>query len=267
MFNTYDIRSSALASKTLAELSGVSISTWKKCAVYKKEYEKTDAFLKKIINSYGHFPRKYTDLDFVYFHITTSANGCKAIKKYGILDLRQAYMCEESELRLFLNQHGVYIDLDNCCLTYNGSKYDISFHAGSCPRDNTKEYHCWMVGRKFYDDYATCGFLSVDQSPYGGQVHRRPEILKDIDNLLDLDLSGEWKKFYSPYEITAKVSGNDIVYRGDDSDDDRDRVLTYLTTAYDSAFKSQDEVVLLMKSGVQILPKRVMRIEPIAFWV
>lgn len=57
-------------------------------------------------------------------------------------------------------------------------------------RENT--YADQLEG-SFYD-YTACGFLSVwERSPYGGQVHCRPEILWDIDNLLRLDLSGEWE--------------------------------------------------------------------------
>lgn len=128
----------------------------------------------------------------MYFHITTSANEYRAIKKHGILDLKRAYLCEESELRRFLNQHCVFIDLDNKYLSYNNRKYDISFNVESRPTIQTEEDYCWLVGRKFYYDYTTCGFLSVcEQRPYSGEVHYRPEILGNIDRLLNLDLSGE----------------------------------------------------------------------------
>ena len=151
----------------------------------------------------------------IYFHVTTSANECAALKKYGILDLKQAYLCPESEIRIFLDQHGIFLDLDNCFLTFNGRSYDIAFNSGKCPRTGTQDYLCWSIGRKFYYDYTTCGFLSIwERSPYGGRVHCRPEILWDIDNLLRLNLSEEWEQSHYPHEITAHVKGSNIVLMG-----------------------------------------------------
>ncbi len=267
MFRKYDIRSSENACKTLVGLSGVDISTWEKYVGREKEYRYTDDLVEDVIKTYGRFPKNYLDFDFIYFHVTTSANDCAAIKRYGILDLKQAYLCEESEIRIFLDQHGVFLNLDNGLLTCNGRTYDITFYSGKCPRTGTQEYLCWLIGRKFYYDYTTCGFLSVEKrSPYGGQVHRRPEILWDIDNLLRLDLSGKWVQSHFPYEITAHVKGSDIVFDGDEDQSDKDKVLMYLTMAYDTAFVKPCEHILLMKNGIQISPDSIIEIKPLSCW-
>ena len=266
MVKKYDIRSSVNARKTLVELSGVDFSIWKKYVGHEREYRYIDDLVEDVIKTYGQFPKNYLDFDFIYFHVTTSANDCATIKKYGILDLKQVYLCKESEIRIFLDQHGVFLDLDNGLLTFNGSIYDITFNSEKCPRTGTQEYLCWSIGRKFYYDYATCGFLSIwERSPYGGQVHCRPEILWDIDNLLRLDLSGEWEKSHFPYEITAHVKGSDIVFDGDEDQSDKDKVLMYLTMAYDTAFGGPFEHVLLMKNGVQIPQTDIMEIKPLSF--
>ena len=198
---------------------------------------------------------------------TTSANECEAIKKYGILDLKQAYLCVESELRVFLDRHGIIINIEGALLTYKGKAFDISYNAGNCPRTDTQEYLCWSIGRKFYYDFTTCGFLSVwERSPYGGQVHCRPEILWDIDNLLGLKLSEEWEQSHFLYEIVAQVNGFDIVFDGDDDQSDKDKVLMYLTMAYDTAFGEPFENILLMKNGIQISPDRIIEIKPLTCW-
>lgn len=249
------------------ELSGVNISTWEKYVGHEREYGYTDDLVEDVIKTYGQLTKNYLDFDFIYFHVTTSANDCTAIKKYGILDLKQAYICKESEIRIFLDQHGVLLDLDNGLLTFNGRTYDITFYSEKCPRTGTQEYLCQSIGRKFYYDYTTCGFLSVwERSPYGGQVHCRPEILWDIDNLLRLDLSGEWEQSHFPYEITAHVKGSDIVFDGDEDQSDKDKVLMYLTMAYDTAFGEPFEHVLLMKNGVQIPPTDIIEIKPLSCW-
>lgn len=265
--NTYDIRLSAQARKTLADLSGVDISTWKKYVGHERDYRYTDDLVEDVIKTHGHFPCKYNDFEFIYFHVTTSANGCSAIKKYGILDLKHAYLCKESELRVFLDQHDVFIDLARGFLSYMRKSYDISYNAGAYPITGTREYPCRSIGRKFYYDYTTCGFLSVwEQSPYGGQVHRRPEILFNIDNLLRSNLSREWEQSHFPYEITAHVSGNDIVFDGDDDQSDKDKVLMYLTMAYNTAFGEPFENVLLMRNGIQIPADNIIEIKPLSHW-
>lgn len=265
--NEYDIRTSENACRSLVRLSGVDISTWKKYVGHEREYRYTDNLVEDVIKTYGRLPKSYIDFKFIYSHITTSANNCAAIKKYGILDLKRAYLCKDSELRIFLDQHGIVIDLNNSLLTFSERSYDITFNSGGCPRTGTQEYLCWSIGRKFHYDYTTCGFLSIwERSPYGGQVHCRPEILWDIDNLLRLDLSREWERSHFPYEITAQVKGSDIVFDGDENQSDNDKVLMYLTMAYDTAFGEPFEHILLMKNEVQIPPTDIIEIKPLSFW-
>ncbi len=264
--NIFDIRSSLLARKTLVNLTGVDFATWEKYEEHKREYAYIGDLVKDVIKTHGHFPCKYNDLEFVYFHVTTSANGCSAIKKHGILDLKSAYLCKESELRLFLDHHGVLIDLDRCLLSHMGKNYDISYSAGMCPKSETSEYLCWLIGRKFYYDYTTCGFLSVcEQNPYGGQVHRRPEILLDIDNLLKTHFSHEWEQSHLPYEIAAHVSGDNIIFDGDDQSD-QDKLLMYLTMAYDTAFEKPSEHIILMKNDIQIPADSIIEIKTLSHW-
>ena len=81
-----------------------------------------------------------------------------------------------------------------------------------------------------------------------------------------LDLLGEWEQSHCPYEITAHVKGSDIVFDGDEDQSDKDKVLMYLTMAYDTAFGEPFEHVLLMKNGVQIPPTDIIEIKPLSCW-
>ncbi len=87
-----------------------------------------------------------------------------------------------------------------------------------------------------------------------------------IDNLLRLKLSEEWEQSHFPYEIVAQVNGFDIVFDGDDDQSDKDKVLMYLTMAYDTAFGEPFEHILLMKNGIQISPDRIIEIKPLTCW-
>ncbi len=126
----------------------------------------------------------------------------------------------------------------------------------------------WAVGRKFFYDYTTCGFFSICvDTPYGGQVHRRPEILEDIGKLLQLNLEQEWIKNHKPYEIVVKISGNQIVYCGSEDDSEEEKVLRYLAKAYMTFKEGTSEEPVLMKNGVQIMPSDIIEIKPfISSW-
>lgn len=261
----YDIRTTEYAQQTLTNLTGVPISIWVKYLGREREYKYTNDLVADVINSYGYLPRSYLDFEFVYFHVTTSANGCASFQKHGILNLRQSYSCHDSELRSFLEERNININLDERTLIYHEQEYDITF--GDCPRQDSRDYMCWAIGRKFYFDFTTCGFLSVwERSSYGGEVHRRPEILMNIDDLLGLNLSQEWISTHDSYEIVAKVNGDLIVYDGDDDQTDEDKVLNYLTKAYLTAFLEPTEEVLLLKNHVQISPMNILEIKSFEHW-
>lgn len=264
---TYDIRSTEYAQQTLSALTGVSIPTWESYLDHEREYAYPDDLVADVIDTHGHLPDSYMDFEFIYFHVTTSANGCASIQRHGLLDLKRAYSCQDSELRRFLEEHDIYIDLDKKTLAYRDQAFDITFYSGIRPRQDATASNCWSIGRKFYFDFTSCGFLSVwERQPYGGQVHRRPEILSDIDKLLNLRLSQEWTLTHEPYEIVAKVSGEKIVYDGDDEQSEKEKVLYYLTKAYWTAFGEPSEEILLIKNNVQIPPKDIIEIKPLSHW-
>ena len=262
----YDIRTSADALGTLVNFTKVIPPIWKRYFSRIRDYQYTEDLVEDVIRTHGCFPDNYEKWIFTYFHVTTSANGCASFKKHGLLDLKNSYRCADSELRIFLDSKGIEIDIDNCFLRYKHKEYDISY--GKCPSGfDSVARSCWAIGRKFYYDYTTCGFLSVwDLSPYGGNVHCRPEILSDIDNLLNLTLSQEWYISHKPYEIVALVNGTDIVYDGDDEQSDRDKILNYLTKAYNTAFGSPHEEIILLKNHIQIPPHNIIDISPLRYW-
>lgn len=262
----YDIRTTEYAQQTLVNLSGVPISIWEHYVGHEDEYRYIDDLVEHVINCHGHLPSDYRDFEFIYFHITTSANKCLSFRKHGILDLKQSYLCHDSELREFLEKHDIHIELDKRMLTYCGKEFDITF--GDCPSRNTEAYKRWSVGRKFYYDHTTCGFLSVwERSPYGGEVHLRPEILMNIDNLLGLTLSQEWVLTHHAFEVIAKVRGEKIVYDGDEHQTDKDKVLNYLTKAYLTAFGEPSEEIILIKDDIMIPPLDILEIKPMEHWM
>lgn len=262
----YDIRTSENAMSTLVNFTGVVPPIWEKNMSKRNQFKYDEELVEYVIDNYGHYPPDYEKWLFIYFHVTTSANRCRSFEKHGIMDLRESYASSDSELRQFLDSRGIKINIDERTLTFRGQSYDISYNR-SAPRHGSLEHACWSIGRKFYFDYTTCGFLSVwERSPYGGYVHWRPEILFNIDELLGTSLSNEWRVSHDPYEIVAAVKGTDIVYDGFDDYNSREKIVYYLTKAYNTAFGSPHEEILLLRNRIRVPPNRILEINPITYW-
>ena len=86
----------------------------------------TDSFILKEKNVT--LPSFY-ELELVFSHITTSANGCIDIRKHGLIT--HACQNNETELGAFLYENGVSIDLSRRELHYVDKIFDVSYDR--CP--------------------------------------------------------------------------------------------------------------------------------------
>lgn len=262
----YDIRTSEDALRTLVNFTGVTQPIWEKYISFCRYYQYDDDLIEDVIEKHGQMPPSYEEWLFTFFHVTTSANKCKSFERHGILDLKKAYEFQDSELREFLKREDIVIDIGNCILKYGDYEYSILYE--DIPSTSYSEDDaCRNIGRKFYYDFTICGFLSIwDKSPYGGNVHCWPEILVDIDNFLKLNLSREWHLSHEAYEIVAQIPGIDIVYDGDDNKSEKEKIIEYLTKAYNTAFGAPFEEIILLKNNVQVPPERIIEITPFRYW-
>ena len=257
----YDIRTSGKAAVTLENLTGVNRAIWL-AERYKNhdriDYTYADDDMRKIITNYGGYYPELNDLEMVVTHITTSSEKCRQIRQHGIVDLVKAYEFANSELRQFLENYEIYIDIGARRLTYKKRVFDISY--GKCPPYCDIEAHAaWSIGRKFYYDFTVCGFLSISENDvYGGWVHCRPEILSDIDALLGTRLADEWEAFKEAYAIVFKVPVNDTIYNGWDSDTESEMVKSYLHDAYMCTCIGPDTKEILCKNHVEISPNQIL---------
>ncbi len=263
----YDIRTPESATQTLADVTGIPYNIW----VYESYLfdGSVDAdYLYDIIEKYnGHLP-SFDDLYLIISHITTSANGCAEIAENGIGDLQSAYRNTNSELRQFLDGKGIDIQLDSACLTHNGQHYSIEYDGDNCPRDDESiEYKAWSVGGKFYFDNGLCGFFAIDpEFSYGGYIHKRPEILNDIDNLLESDLSGEWENSHSAYEVVFKIHSSDLELYNHNDDEDEVKVIRLLLSAFYEMCSGPSEVLAQCKPDVKVTPDKIIDILPFDKW-
>lgn len=265
----YDIRDTDKAIATLQRLTGVSSAIWsneKKKNVCRINYSDVDKDIERIIKRYNGYYPQIDNLEFVITHLTTSGNGCISILNDGLIDLKKAYQKSDSELRTFLEAKGIEIILDSKCLKYKGKYYDISYV--KCPWNHeSEEYAAWSVGRKFYYDFTVCGFLSINKNrPYAGNVHKRPEILMDLDNLLKTNLQNEWIQSHEAFEIVFKIPFRNILYDGWDSDTEDDIVMSYLTNAYMCMSLEPNTKEVLCRNETEIYPKQILECNRFTLW-
>lgn len=266
----YDIRDKYRAAKTLENLTGVSEKRWlreEEQNIGRIDYSREDEDIKRIIKeNHGYYP-KLEEIELVLTHITTSSDECQSIKDNGLLDLGKSYQLTSSDLRKFLNLNGIEILIDDCKLRYGGREYDIKYTPYPPKNEFSKEYNAWLVGRRFYFDYTICGFLSINsRDVYGGYVHIRPEVLSDIDNLLETDLQNQWIKTHDAYEISFIVPEHDCVYNGWTDNEDQERIMYYLIEAYHCICTGSKTIEILCENGIDIYPEQILECKRFKQW-
>lgn len=247
----YDIRTKEEARTTLEALTGIPFAVWER---EEETASSSDQHIEEVMKRYG--GRLNHIAEFVLTHLTSSANGCAAIRKNGLTDLCRSYENNESELRQFLDQKGITLNLDHQTLRWNSGLYSIA-NRGSSLLMTDEEQALSRIGYRFFRDQCVCGFLSLGSTAYLTHVEEKPEILIDIGNFIGMDIAGEWKYTHESYAVTAKVRAENIVRNGDD--------LSYACLAYWNSFHVNQNV-LLCKDGVQIPPEDILSIEPFAGW-
>lgn len=261
----YDIRTKEYAMRTLERVTGIPRIVWE--INHRKGFDQNnDKFIDYMIDTYAPINkcRSCGDIYFVFIHITTSANKCLSIRKDGLIGLPAAYNSKYSELREFLDSKNVRINLLKHTLFYKNSEYDIQYDRENdyAVDDSDDSRYAESIGYRFFDDYNINGFFSeAGVATYGGMVHKRPEILSKIDELLRTEFSHEWELTHCPYEVTAVVKGKDIC---DDSVTDYDKWTRYIEKAYFYAIDGPEiEDPVLLNYNVTIPPQHIIGIKPL----
>lgn len=232
-------------------LTGIPFAVWER---EEETVASSDGHIEEVMRRYSRRLNRITE--FVFTHLTSSANECASIRRYGLTDLCCSYKNNESELRQFLDEKGITLNLDHQTLSWNGGLYSIA-RRGSSLLMIDEEQALNSIGYRFFRDQCVCGFLSLGSTVYMTHLEEKPEILIDIGNFIGMDIAGEWKYTHESFAVTAKVRAQDIVRDGDD--------LFYACLAYGNSFHV-DQNVLLCKDGVQIPPEDILSIEPFAGW-
>lgn len=191
-------------------------------------------------------------------HITTSGNECKNIVENGLNDLKSSYLDKNSEIRIFLDNNRIKFDIDNEKIIIKGREKSIHYTKEKSFDLTNEEEKLWSIGRKFYFDFCVCGFYSIDYTHmYGGNVHRRPEIIYNIDELIHMDLEKKWENTHKPFIVEFNVPLKDIAYLPDDEDELKEDLLR---EAINNSLYDNQEKIVLLKNGVNIPPNNIVAI-------
>lgn len=155
--------------------------------------------IEDFIEAYDIHVDDYSNNDIKLVHITTSSDECTDIKELGLMNLRDTLAKGCTNLRRFLDQQNVYIDLGNKILKYNFHSYRFDFN----------QEHYIRVGFKLLIDYNLCGFLCYTHD-YDSCIKYCPEIIEDISNLIQQNLVTQWCKEHRPYKIEFKCKYQDL---------------------------------------------------------
>lgn len=83
----YNILSKKEAQNTLEKLTGITWSEWKSIrdSYDRDQWSYEDDYIEDVLKEKNVTLPSFYELEFVFSHVTTSANGCIDIRKYGLI--------------------------------------------------------------------------------------------------------------------------------------------------------------------------------------
>ena len=265
----YDIRSRASAMVFLTSVTGYTkdeiISIWEEDAQQDIE----------IFWGYGQdavLSEDYRDMNIICFHILGSLDECREIKENGLRNLRYV-LAENTILNRLLNKAGIVFDIPQSRLVFGQKVWNIDYNLikGQLffPEAQVE------IARRINTDCCINAFLAHDNPcDYGDNICRRPEILKDLADLIPEAKSVEkfWRKKSTSYLVTALVHMDQIQlfsfidYLSPASDSEDVMVLKgMIKLAFDRYYGigTDDGLIIYMKDDAIIRPEQILTCEKI----
>lgn len=164
----------------------------------------------------GTLPTKDIDLANISLlgtHVLGSLDKCREISKRGLMGLRQV-LAGKTILASALKRYGIVIDPHKKTLRFENSLYDLDYnhvgYAHTSYGDNPALQH--IAYRICRDSGLTAFLYSPSFETYGTDIHKRPEILKDLAEFLPeaRKLERLWSHYSKPYKVVFWASLNQV---------------------------------------------------------
>lgn len=140
-------------------------------------------------------------------HVTTTIDENEFLLKHGLLNL-QSLLQIDSPLKKFINRHQVSFDFKKKVIICGNESYSIN-REDYRNHNSHSDFKSYLkeLSRKIYADHQISAFLTMESdTSYLGEVHARPEILRDISNVSRMNLSWEWYKIAKPQVVEFYVN-------------------------------------------------------------
>lgn len=183
----------------------------------------------------------------------------------------QTILTEQTTLSNLLLENGVKFDVKNKTLNVDGKVIDIDYDKfkGRFGLSHEKEY-IREVARKIYYDSQVNAFFSIDDIVrYGTDIHRRPEFLLNLSNLVPgiKEVEKNWRNKSRGYVVTFLAEFDQFAwftlydYEHEYWDDEESRLEHKKWLINKAVSRSFDhgasEIFAYMGSGVTIRPEQV----------
>lgn len=154
---------------------------------------------------------KVESIKMLLSHVTTTIDENEFLLKYGLVNLQDVLQLD-SPLNRFINKHQISFDFKEKIIicgneSYSINRTDYKNHHGHGDFKN----HLKELSRKIYADHQISAFLTMEgDTAYLGEVHARPEILRDISNVSKINLSQEWYEISKPQVVEFYVNVSNV---------------------------------------------------------
>lgn len=193
------------------------------------------------------------------YHCLASTDDCSDIKKYGLLNLRNA-VSENTCLARAFKSIGITFDLNEMCVKHNAEIFSL----------NSRNYQGYLssakgrIALRFSRDYGITAFLCTPSPKgYGTEIHRKPEIINDFSSLgSDFQaLEEQWVSISNSYCVHFAANLNDVNLEDTfdiSSDASPKEILIKLIESSLETFESSNrEKYLFLKQDVNIPPEKI----------
>lgn len=145
------------------------------------------------------------DIFLTSLHLTTTGDNLASIKKMGLVNLQKAITLE-TPFKNFLVEHGIVFNVEEKFIKYKEKIFDISQSYNANLEDPVQ----WII-YKLFIDFSTTSFFSVeDATEYLGEVHKRPEFLKNVAEWIGApEIIDEWVEKTDCYVIKYRAKLED----------------------------------------------------------
>lgn len=199
------------------------------------------------------------DIKFRFMHCTTRLGDIEKVKNDGLNDLVTALETAGTDLHDFLATYGIFIT-PNQTIKLKGK--EISFK-------ELKDKNRFLYNR-LTNDTMICGFLLYNQNQvYSANVHERPEVLKNINELmnlefnLDINLEEDWQSLCKPYTVYVELNATKTTFFNDYK---KEAINYLLVCALDAAKGNTFDEFIYLKRDQKVDTKEIVKVEPRSIW-